>query len=444
MQLSKNKKHQYLFFIILSVYTIFNGGNSNILIQINFILTSLLFLFCLKDKNYKLHFDIFYKKNKIPIIFYFLFLSYLIFQIIPLPIDLLHFFSFEKFNIIKKLNYNTSFSMISLSPTNSFFQFLNFVTLFTSVLIIKMIFYTEKHQYRFYLFLSFFGAIISFFAVVLYLNGNPDLFFLKKNFYKDSSTGFFTNRTVFSIFLLFCFVASLQYLKKDNLKKKNDNFFIKIYVRLAVIFITIGIVTSFSRIGNFLFLITLVFYLIETFYLDKKKNRSFKYIILLIILFDVFIIGYYFGASKLLDRFLFLNEELVLTIGEGQNFTRLDVINFGFRSLKDYYIFGYGAGSFETLFQLNFLDVGNKFANHAHGDLVEFVGEFGLVGSFLILVVILNFFLKKESISFVNILLTSYLLIILFFDFSLHIPLIQLLFINFFLLNKQSAQLQKF
>ena len=173
---------------------------------------------------------------------------------------------------------------------------------------------------------------------------------------------------------------------------------------MAVIFITIGIVTSFSRIGNFLFLITLVFYLVETFYLDKKKNRSFKYIILLIILFDVFIIGYYFGASKLLDRFLFLNEELVLTIGEGQNFTRLDVINFGFRSFKDYYIFGYGAGSFETLFQLNFLDSGNKFANHAHGDLVEFVGEFGLVGSFLILVVIFNFFLKKNllvsSISF--------------------------------------------
>ena len=112
--------------------------------------------------------------------------------------------------------------------------------------------------------------------------------------------------------------------------------------------------------------------------------------------------------------------------------------------MKDYYIFGYGAGSFETLFQLNFLDSGNKFANHAHGDLVEFVGEFGLVGSFLILVVIFNFFLKKESISFVNILLTSYLLIILFFDFSLHIPLIQLLFINFFLLNKKPVQLKKF
>ena len=64
MELSKNKKHHYLFFFILSVYTIFNGGNSNLLIQINFILISLFFLTCLKDKNYNLHFENFYKNNK--------------------------------------------------------------------------------------------------------------------------------------------------------------------------------------------------------------------------------------------------------------------------------------------------------------------------------------------------------------------------------------------
>ena len=52
MNLSKNKKHQYLFFFILLIYSIFNGGNSNLLIQINFILISLFFLYCLRDKNY--------------------------------------------------------------------------------------------------------------------------------------------------------------------------------------------------------------------------------------------------------------------------------------------------------------------------------------------------------------------------------------------------------
>ena len=92
MYLSKNKKYQYIFFLILSIYTVFNGGNSNIFIQINFILISLLFLYCIKDKNYFSHLKIFYIKNKISIFFYLLFLIYLIFQIIPLPIGILNFF----------------------------------------------------------------------------------------------------------------------------------------------------------------------------------------------------------------------------------------------------------------------------------------------------------------------------------------------------------------
>ena len=75
MQLSKNKKYQYSFFFILTIYTIFNGGNSNLSIQINFILVSFLFLFCLKDKNYNFFWEsIFilerkkYKIAEIPII----------------------------------------------------------------------------------------------------------------------------------------------------------------------------------------------------------------------------------------------------------------------------------------------------------------------------------------------------------------------------------------
>ena len=60
MYLSKNKKYQYLFFLILSIYTFFNGGNSNLLIQTNFILINILFLYCLKDSNYKSHLKFFF------------------------------------------------------------------------------------------------------------------------------------------------------------------------------------------------------------------------------------------------------------------------------------------------------------------------------------------------------------------------------------------------
>ena len=114
MQLSKNKHHQYLFFSILSLYTIFNGGNSNLSIQINFILIGFLFLYCLKDKNYNLHFLNFYSNNKISIIFYLLFLLYLALQILPIPIEFLKIFSPEKYKIISNLNIDISYTSISL------------------------------------------------------------------------------------------------------------------------------------------------------------------------------------------------------------------------------------------------------------------------------------------------------------------------------------------
>ena len=126
MQLSKNKKYQYLFFFILTIYTIFNGGNSNLSIQINFILVSLLFLFCLKDKNYNIHLRNFYKDNQKSIFIYLIFSFYLLFQIVSLPVEMLKIFSPEKFKILSKLEGEILNSSISLAHSNSFFQILNY------------------------------------------------------------------------------------------------------------------------------------------------------------------------------------------------------------------------------------------------------------------------------------------------------------------------------
>ena len=271
MQLSKNKKYQYLFFSILSIFIIFNGGNSNLFIQLNFVLISLFFLFCLKDKNYNLHLKNFYSKNKKSIFLYVIFLTYLIFQIMPLPLDLLKFFSPEKIKLLFLIE-NMPYSSISLSPTNSYFQILNFISLLLIVFICRMIFYTQRHKYRFYFYLSLAGFISSIIAVLFYLNGNPDFLIFKNSYYKNASTGFFINRTVSAVFLIFCLISSLELLKSFEVNKKKDNFFFKIYIRLFVIFITIGIITSFSRIGNFLLLLTILYYLFNEIFFEKKKK----------------------------------------------------------------------------------------------------------------------------------------------------------------------------
>ena len=440
MQLSKNKKYQYLFFSILSIFIIFNGGNSNLLIQFNFILISLFFFYCLKDKNYNLHLKNFYNNNKKSILFYFIFLSYLIFQILPLPLDLLKFFSPEKFKLLYLIE-NISYSSISLSPSNSYFQILNFTSLLLIVFICRMIFYTQGHKYRFYFYLSLAGFISSIIAVLFYLNGNPDFLIIKNSYYTNASTGFFKNRTVSAVFLLFCLISSLELLKSFEKNTNKDNFFFKIYTRLFVIFITIGIITSFSRIGNFLLLITILYYLFNEIFFEKKKNYSFRIIILLIIFFDLIIIGFYFGKSEIVERFYFLKEDFNSISGEVSSTSRFDLIKFGFLELKNFIFFGYGPGGFENLFKLKFINSADQFANHVHADIFEFLGEFGLIGFLLVIFSVIKFFFNKQSYSLINFLMITFSIIILFFDFSMHIPIIQILFIMFISLNFKIIQL---
>ncbi len=437
MQVSKNKINQYLFFLIISIYTLFNGGNSNILIQINFIFSSILFFYILKDKNCKQHLNNFNYNNRFSLIVYLIFLFYLVLQIIPIPIEFLKFFSPVKYNYLKNLNLEELYVSISLSPTNSFFQIINFITLLIILFILKMSFYNERYKIRFYYFLSLLGFISSTIGVIFYLMGNPDIFFISNSNYKNSSTGFFINRTVFSVFLLFCLLSCLEILRiiNSNINKKKDYFFTKIYLRLFIIFITIGIVTSLSRIGNFLLLSTMIFYAIDEFFLRKNKDKSFRYIIIFILIFDIFILGLYFGSSQIIDRFYLLKDEFSNITSATFSLQRLHIIKFGLNEFYNFIFFGYGSGSFETLFQIRFSNSSNYYANHAHSDIIEYLGEFGILGFGLLSLSLLKFFLNKNAYSFINVVLLFYMIIILLFDFSLHIPIIQILFLSFYCLN---------
>ncbi len=435
MQLSKNKRHQFLFFFLILLISIFNGGNSNLLIQINFLFWGLLFLFCVKDKNYISHLKYFIYLNRKSLNIFFLFLLYLLFQIAPLPIEFIKFVSVEKYNILNSLNINIKYSSISLSYSVTYFQILNFISIFLSLLILKMIFYKNTHTLRFYFFMSLLGTLHSGFAIYLYLNGNPEIIFIN-NYYKDSATGFFINRTVFSIFLLFCLICSLEYLKNiekdDRIKSKNE-FFLKIYVRLFIIFITIGIITSFSRLGNFLLLTTLIFYFINNQFFEQNKSKFFNHILIFIILFDIFILGLFFGSDKLFDRFSFINEDL--NLNNPDSISRFEIIKFAIIQIKNFYVFGYGLGGFETLYKWKFIHASNIFANHAHSSVVEYFGELGLLGFLLLILSFGKIFFKKNNYNFVFILLLTLSSFILLFDFSLHIPINQIIFINLFLIS---------
>ena len=431
MLIKKNKLYQYIFLLIITLMVIFNGGNNNLYIQFNFIIISIFFLLFIREKNYSAHVREIFSKNKIAILLYSLFISFLIFQTIPLPIEWLSFLSPEKYNILKKLDFNAGYTSISLNPSNSFFSLLNYLSIFLYLIIFKSLFYKNKDIFKFYYFLVFLGAFAASVAIYFYLIGNPDFWILKNN--GSSATGFFINRTVFSCFLTLCFFSGIEYLKTiDHYQKNNtNNFFNKIYVRLFLLLITIAIITSFSRLGNFLFISLIIIYISQALYKNDKRNRFFLITLILIVLFDVLVLGFYFGSEKLLQRYSFLQNEIneYLPSSGEVSLSRGEIAKFAFIEFKKFMFFGYGGGGFENLLKINFQNLSTLFATHAHSDIMEFLGEFGLVGFTLITLSFLFSCANKNYFSFKNFLLCYLLIFILIFDFSFHIPIIQLLFV---------------
>ena len=439
MLVKKGKFYKYIFLLILTLMTIFNGGNSNLFIQFNFIIVSILFLFFIKKKNYLAELKYIFHYNKISIYLFFLFIGFLIFQSIPLPSEWIKVLSPQKYDLLNKLEFSGNSHSISLSPTNSFFGILNYVTLFLFLIIFKILFNKTTNIFKFYFFLISLGAFAASVAIYFYLIGNPDFLIIKNNAYKSSATGFFINRTVFSCFLVLCFYCGIEYLKLiDNyLRDNTHNFFKKIYVRIFILLITIGIITTFSKLGNFLLVSVIIINIAQMLYLNDKKNKLFLYTLILIVLFDIFIIGFYFGSEKLLERYSFLKQEIIeyLPSTTEINFSRGDISKFALSELKNFLYFGYGGGGFEYLFKINYENSSSVYATHAHSDIIEFIGEFGIIGSFFILLSIFFLFIKNNIFCFKNFLLFYLLLFMLIFDFSFHIPIIQFILIILMSIN---------
>ena len=436
--IKKSKLYQYIFLIMIILMVFFNGGNNNLYIQFNFVIVSIFFLLFIREKNYLAHVREILTTNKLAIKLYFLFVGFLIFQTIPLPIEWINFLSPEKYNILQKLDFNDGYTSISLNPTNSFFGLLNYLSIFLYLIIFKSIFYKTKDIFRFYYFIILLGALASSVAIYFFLIGNPDFFILKNTAYKAAATGFFINRTVFSCFLVLCFFCGIEYLKLVDFFQKDNtyNFFKKIYVRIFILLITIGIITSFSRLGNFLLVSLIFIHLLQSLYLNDKKNRLFLITLILIILFDILILGFFFGSEKLLQRYSFLSQEIKqYSTAIEMSLSRGDLAQFAYIEFKKFILFGYGGGGFEYLLKINYQNLSTHFAVHAHSDLIEFMGEFGLIGSILLVLSVLFISVKNQIFNFKNIILFYLLFFILTFDFSFHIPIIQLLFILLLSMN---------
>lgn len=432
---------QNLFLIILAISVSFNASINPLLIQIASINFIILFFLCLRNSEIKEKIKENYLNNRIFFIFFFIYLGYLIFKIVPLPLGLIEVIAPNNYNLYTSIKINKELWSLSINPTNSFFGILNCINFFIIFLIFPVLFNRSKYLMKFLFFLCVLGFCHAIFATYWMLIGNPSNFFVEKIHYLNASTGLFVNRSVFGTFLFLCAFSGLYYIVIYFQKNQITNFTFseqlksKVFIiRIFIIFLSIGILTTWSRAANFSYILVLLSFLFYSKISFKKFINPLSVVIIFILLFDVFIMALFFGNAKLIERYA---ETSLL-----RETIRLDLQTFGFEQFKNFWLFGYGSGAFSDIFKIFYVlpeNFSNSIADHVHNDGIELLGEIGVMGLTILSLLFVSYFRKiikniSEKKQLSRFILLFLLVLILFIqslvDFSLHTPGIPILVVS--------------
>ncbi len=372
--------------------------------------------------------------------FLYVFLFFLGFQIIPLPIFVLKVISPRTVFVLSSLKDSLpSFHSISLVPFDTLifsFKFLVFCFFFLSLIYIRF----EKRDI-----LSIFNTILLssviqvFFGLLKYAMGNKDFFLF---FYplKDSIsigqrlTGTLANSDHFAFFLLIILPIGLSLFFR-KIKFLEDHISIKdkiiltlnadkglISYFIALILIGLGIILTGSRGAIITMLLVFLIFAQFSVYLrgSKAVRKKLKFIFLAISGVAIFI-----GVQDTVKRFVGTSFE-----SSGRLLRWPNTISM----VSDFPVFGTGFGTYRFSYYLYDTDEGGKWSTHAHNEYLENLAEGGVVGIilffiplFLIVYSIIKMLGKRRhpDVKILGIGVTTSFFAAAFhsfFDFSLRIP----------------------
>ena len=370
---------------------------------------------------------------------FFIFIAYIFLQNLYLPEWLIMFLSSSSHKIYQGL-LDSNFFSISLNPLQGFKYFIVILTCLSIIVITPKLIDQKRKLKKTLEIILWVGALHSIIALGLY--------FLDNNFFKgiislvretnDSFSGLFINRNNFSFYMVLFFIIAVNYysfyykyfskIKKDKL----FNFMLSdlFIIRAIIILFAITIVLTKSRAGNFTFLMVLGLLFVVDF-IKHKKLSFISLTVLSIFIIDILLIGFFVGFEKVIERYAVTS---VLT-----EESRLSFFDFGLIQFYKFWLTGYGLGSFETIFRIeydNFIQV----ADHVHNDFIEYAGELGLIGLILLFFIFLKYlsYLKKNYLNdkllsdIFNIVLLTLVAVVLHgnLDFAIHKPAI-IFFVTF-------------
>ena len=139
-----------LFLIILAITVSFNGSINPLLIQTSSVSFIFFFILCLKNSRVLERIKENYIDNKIFFIFFFSYIGYLIFQIIPLPLNLIEIIAPNNYDLYTSIKIDKELWSLSIDPSNSYFKILNCISFFIIFLVFPALFNRDKYLMNFF------------------------------------------------------------------------------------------------------------------------------------------------------------------------------------------------------------------------------------------------------------------------------------------------------
>lgn len=154
----------------------------------------------------------------------------------------------------------------------------------------------------------------------------------------------------------------------------------KLLVRLCLIIMVIALVMTRSRMGNSALVIVTVSGAVLAFIAYKQRPKVLTLLMTSLLVIDALIMGAIFGLEKVKER-------ITNTVIEQE--ARPDIFAWSMEAIKDFPLVGTGAGSFYSIFPAYHQQNIPVFVDHAHNEYIQFVIEYGLIASLLLVLPVL-------------------------------------------------------
>ncbi len=406
----KSPKYTYEFYALLT--TIFFlpiplGSNRPwawSLFEIAIFTTFIFILFRLKQK----HLAALYNKYNFIVFLWLGFIFLSILQLIPIPDNIMKYMSENTLEMYKSVNI--SFTPFSLDVGQSIISLLKTASYFCLFCLVLIIANTHK---RIKLVLSMMvvsGTFQALYGSMELLTGIKEsiIFNLKVD---NRATGSFVYHNHFANFLMLCLSAGLALLvsslQSEKLVSTKDRLRAVVFailsskalIRISLAIMVIALVMSKSRMGNTAFFVSMTLTGCLALMLFKQRSRGLTILLVSMVIIDLLIVSAFFGLENVKDRLVETNLEQE---------ARVNVLAESLPIIREFPLFGTGAGSFYTIYSMYQTTNSTIFFDHAHNEYLQFFIEYGLIGVMLLAsMVFFSLFkalqaMRKKGAPFIN------------------------------------------